>query len=75
MTYKEKKAIRKSAMKIFRNILAAVGYPKNKALFQESIQMFMTEFQTYIKGKDLPTLKILLKYFAEYLKTLHRSND
>ena len=44
MTYKEKKAIRKSAMKIFKNILASIGYPKNKDLFQESIQMFMTEF-------------------------------
>ena len=27
MTFKENKAIRKNAMKIFKNILIAVGYP------------------------------------------------
>ena len=33
MTFKENKAIRKNAMKIFKNILIAVGYPQNKTLF------------------------------------------
>jgi hypothetical protein len=75
MVYKENKKIRKYAMKIFRNVLVAVGYPNNKALFQESMQMFMSEFAKYIEEKNMPVLKILLKYFAEFLKNLHRSND
>jgi len=37
--------------------------------------MFFTEFESSITKKDEKTLKILLKNFAEYLKTLHSSND
>ena len=33
MTYKPNKGIRKSALKTFKNILIAVGYPHNRALF------------------------------------------
>ena len=48
MTYKPNKAIRKNAMKTFKNILIAVGYPHNRALFQESVPMFFTEFEKSI---------------------------
>ena len=64
MTYKPNKAIRKNALKTFKNILIAVGYPHNRALFQESVPMFFTEFEKSIEGKDEKTLKILLKNFA-----------
>ena len=37
--------------------------------------MFMTEFQFYLENKQPPIVKILLKYLAEYLKELNRSND
>ena len=37
--------------------------------------MFKTEFQFYLENKRAPIVKILLKYLAEYLKELHRSND
>jgi hypothetical protein len=75
MTYKFNKGIRKSALKVFKNILIAVGFPKNRALFQEAVPMFFTEFEATINKKDEKTLKILLKNFAEYLKALHSSND
>ena len=75
MTYKPNKAIRKNAMKTFKNILIAVGFPQNRALFQESVPMFFQEFEKTIGVKDEKTLKILLKNFAQYLKALHSSND
>ena len=75
MTYKFNKGIRKSALKIFKNILVAVGFPKNRGLFQESVTMFFTEFENTINKKDEKSLKILLKNFAQYLKALHSSND
>ena len=64
MTYKPNKGIRKNALKTFKNILIAVGYPSNRALFQESVPMFFTEIEKSIKSKDDKSLKILLKYFA-----------
>ena len=33
MTYRPNKAIRKNALKTFKNILVAVGYPQNRILF------------------------------------------
>ena len=52
MTYSHSKAIRKYALKTFKNILIALGEPNNITLFQQAFPVYLAQINAGLNKMD-----------------------
>jgi len=74
MAYQHSKAIRKFALKIFKNILISVGEYKNIELFQKYLFVYTHQINKALEKHDEKTVKQVLKQLANTLRALNAHN-
>ena len=75
MSYDHSKAIRKSSLKTFKNMLVAVGESQNVQLLQQALPMYVEQLQKALTRHDEKTAKILIKSLANNLRAMGRVNE
>ena len=75
MSYEHSKAIRKFALKTFKNMLVAVGESQNVQLLQQAMPMYVEQLQKALGRHDDKTAKILIKSLANNLRAMGKVNE
>ena len=75
MPFEYNKAIRKFALKTFKNLLIAMGEPTNVQYLQQSLPMYIEQLNKNLYSKNQRVVKMLLKSFANNLKAVGRTNQ
>ena len=75
MSYEHSKAIRKFALKTFKNMLVAVGESQNISLLQQAMPMYVEQLQKALTRHDDKTAKILIKSLANNLRAMGKVNE
>ena len=75
MSYEHSKAIRKFALKTFKNMLVAVGESQNISLLQQAMPMYIEQLQKALTRHDDKTAKILIKSLANNLRAMGKVNE
>ena len=75
MSYEHSKAIRKFALKTFKNMLVAVGETQNVQLLQQAMPMYVEQLQKALTRHDEKTAKIIIKSLANNLRAMGRVNE
>lgn len=74
MNFEHSKAIKKLALKSFKNFLVAMGEPANIEKMQQSFTLYVMQLETSLTRHDEKSVKIVLKSLANNLRALNKHN-